>query len=292
MSLRSAGSGSWRAGSPTCGATRWPCTAKSRRCSRRAPAWSRPSSTRSGTRTSAGTARDPPQGSRAMRSRSRPDRGGRAGRRPRAGARAGPGTWLRERRGRAYDPAVVDAVVRIGDGFEAGDEWDAALACEPEPVATIAPERLDAVLTAFADFADLKSPLLRGHSRRWPSSPRRRAARPGSTPARATSCGAPASSTIWAASRWRTGSGTSPAAHDAGARADAAARLLHGADPRPLPAARGAARPGRVAPRAARRLRLPPLARRRVSVARRPDSRRRGRFAALTADRPHRDALE
>ena len=33
-----------------------------------------------------------------------------------------PGPWLRERRGRAYDPAVVDAVARIGDGFAAGDE--------------------------------------------------------------------------------------------------------------------------------------------------------------------------
>jgi HD-GYP domain-containing protein (c-di-GMP phosphodiesterase class II)/DNA-binding CsgD family transcriptional regulator len=77
-----------------------------------------------------------------------------------------PGDRLQERRGRAYDPAVVDAVGRIGPGLGDNDEWEAALACEPEPVATIEPERLDTVLTAVADFADLKSPWLRGHSRR------------------------------------------------------------------------------------------------------------------------------
>jgi HD-GYP domain-containing protein (c-di-GMP phosphodiesterase class II)/DNA-binding CsgD family transcriptional regulator len=77
-----------------------------------------------------------------------------------------PGAWLRERRGRAYDPGVVDAVARVGGGAEDTDEWEAALACEPEPVATVAPDRLEDVLAAVADFADLKSPWLRGHSRR------------------------------------------------------------------------------------------------------------------------------
>ena len=46
------------------------------------------------------------------------------------------------------------------------DEWEAALAREPEPVITVEPDGLDAVLTAFADFGDLKSPWIRGHSRR------------------------------------------------------------------------------------------------------------------------------
>jgi HD-GYP domain-containing protein (c-di-GMP phosphodiesterase class II)/DNA-binding CsgD family transcriptional regulator len=80
-----------------------------------------------------------------------------------------PGAWLGERRGRAYDPAVVAAFERAGasvlGALEAGDEWDAALAAEPGPPTTIGPDRLDAVLTAFADFADLKSPWTRGHSR-------------------------------------------------------------------------------------------------------------------------------
>ncbi|HXV33841.1 MAG TPA: HD domain-containing phosphohydrolase [Gaiellaceae bacterium] len=80
-----------------------------------------------------------------------------------------PGAWVRTRRGRAYDPAVADAFERVGAGVLAelggGDEWELALAGEPEPAATIGPERLDGVLTAFADFADLKSPWIRGHSR-------------------------------------------------------------------------------------------------------------------------------
>jgi HD-GYP domain-containing protein (c-di-GMP phosphodiesterase class II)/DNA-binding CsgD family transcriptional regulator len=82
---------------------------------------------------------------------------------------ADPGEWLSERRGRAYDPAVADAFERVGPDvlseLDGGDEWETALACEPEPVATVDAETLDAVLTAFADFADLKSPWLRGHSR-------------------------------------------------------------------------------------------------------------------------------
>jgi HD-GYP domain-containing protein (c-di-GMP phosphodiesterase class II) len=46
------------------------------------------------------------------------------------------------------------------------DEWETALEREPEPVTTIGPGTLDAALAAFADFADLKSPWIRGHSRR------------------------------------------------------------------------------------------------------------------------------
>jgi HD-GYP domain-containing protein (c-di-GMP phosphodiesterase class II) len=81
-----------------------------------------------------------------------------------------PREWMRERRGRAYDPSVVDAFERVGpevlSRLHGADEWESTLAAEPEPVATIGPERLDALLTAFADFADLKSPWIRGHSRR------------------------------------------------------------------------------------------------------------------------------
>lgn len=80
-----------------------------------------------------------------------------------------PRPWLRERSGRAYDPAVVDAFERGGPGMlselERGDEWEAALAAEPPPAAVVGPGMLDSVLTAFADFADLKSPWIRGHSR-------------------------------------------------------------------------------------------------------------------------------
>jgi HD-GYP domain-containing protein (c-di-GMP phosphodiesterase class II)/DNA-binding CsgD family transcriptional regulator len=77
---------------------------------------------------------------------------------------------LKERSGKAYDPVAVAAFERVGPAVLAelrdADEWEAALACEPLPVAAVSAERLDTVLTAFADFTDLKSPWLRGHSRR------------------------------------------------------------------------------------------------------------------------------
>ncbi|HET9243474.1 MAG TPA: HD domain-containing phosphohydrolase [Gaiella sp.] len=73
--------------------------------------------------------------------------------------------WLRERRARAYDPAVVDAASGLASSGADVDEWQTVLASEPEPVATVAPDELDAFLLAFADFADLKSPWIRGHSR-------------------------------------------------------------------------------------------------------------------------------
>jgi HD-GYP domain-containing protein (c-di-GMP phosphodiesterase class II)/DNA-binding CsgD family transcriptional regulator len=80
-----------------------------------------------------------------------------------------PGEWMSERRGRAYDPAVVDAFGEVGGAVlsELGDdEWEVVLAREPEPVATVAPDMVDPVLAALADSTDLKSPWLRGHSRR------------------------------------------------------------------------------------------------------------------------------
>ena len=80
-----------------------------------------------------------------------------------------PREWLRARSGRAYDPAVVHAFERVGadvlSELDGADEWEAALASEPRPVLTIESAAVEAVLTAFADFADLKSPWMRGHSR-------------------------------------------------------------------------------------------------------------------------------
>jgi DNA-binding CsgD family transcriptional regulator len=76
---------------------------------------------------------------------------------------------MSERSGRAYDPAVVDAFGRVGPDvlseLDGGDEWETALAREPQPITIIGPNTLDVVLAAFADFADLKSPWMRGHSR-------------------------------------------------------------------------------------------------------------------------------
>lgn len=74
---------------------------------------------------------------------------------------------LGRRRDRTYDPAVVDVLLAGGERWlaEAGDDPCAAvLDAEPGPVSTIGGERLDEALAAVADFTDLKSPFLRGHS--------------------------------------------------------------------------------------------------------------------------------
>ena len=46
------------------------------------------------------------------------------------------------------------------------EPWDAVLALEPEPHRVLAGEELDDALTVAADFIDLKSPYMGGHSRR------------------------------------------------------------------------------------------------------------------------------
>ena len=74
---------------------------------------------------------------------------------------------LVHRRDRAYDPSVVDALLEGGERWlaEIGDDPCAAvLDAEPAPLLTIGPSGLDAALAAVADFTDLKSPCLRGHS--------------------------------------------------------------------------------------------------------------------------------
>ena len=74
---------------------------------------------------------------------------------------------LADRRGRAHDPAVVDALVDGGERWlaEVGEDACAAvLDAEPAPTRTIAADGVDAALAAVADFADLKSPYFRGRS--------------------------------------------------------------------------------------------------------------------------------
>jgi HD-GYP domain-containing protein (c-di-GMP phosphodiesterase class II) len=75
---------------------------------------------------------------------------------------------LVRRRGRAYDPSVVDAVLAQGQDWASAVEsesmWELVLASEPSPQRTVLDVRLDDVLGAFGDFADLKSPWMLGHS--------------------------------------------------------------------------------------------------------------------------------
>ena len=69
---------------------------------------------------------------------------------------------LRARRGRAYDPQIVDLVTKLGvSGKQA--EWDEVLAAEPKPVLMV--KDIDHSLSVVADYVDLKSPWTRGHSR-------------------------------------------------------------------------------------------------------------------------------
>jgi HD-GYP domain-containing protein (c-di-GMP phosphodiesterase class II) len=75
---------------------------------------------------------------------------------------------LRRRRGKAYDPALIDVTQRHGrdwwEEVEPEDPWDAALAVAPA-VKPLDEEMVLEALLVLADFADLKSPWLSGHSR-------------------------------------------------------------------------------------------------------------------------------
>ena len=74
---------------------------------------------------------------------------------------------IRERAGKAFDPAVVAAV--LADGVDAldipasGSVWDEVLRLEPQPAVLVGPE-VDRALAAVGDFADLMSPYFVGHS--------------------------------------------------------------------------------------------------------------------------------
>ncbi|MDX6567922.1 MAG: hypothetical protein QOH15_500 [Gaiellales bacterium] len=76
----------------------------------------------------------------------------------------------RDRRDRTYDPVLADLFIAHGRGwFDQLSEiepWDAVLALEPRPHRMLSGEELDDALTVAADFIDLKSPYMGGHSRR------------------------------------------------------------------------------------------------------------------------------
>jgi len=75
-----------------------------------------------------------------------------------------------ERSGRTYDPALADLFADQGRGWleRLGtlEPWDAVLALEPPPHRTLEGDDLDRALTVAADFIDMKSPYMGGHSRR------------------------------------------------------------------------------------------------------------------------------
>jgi HD-GYP domain-containing protein (c-di-GMP phosphodiesterase class II) len=75
---------------------------------------------------------------------------------------------VRERRASVYAPDAVDAYLQDpGSVLAASDVpsvWDAVMDAEPQQHAIVGGERLDDAMSALADFADLKSSYLVGHS--------------------------------------------------------------------------------------------------------------------------------
>jgi HD-GYP domain-containing protein (c-di-GMP phosphodiesterase class II) len=79
------------------------------------------------------------------------------------------GALVRVRRGHTLSPAVTDAMLGDPTGvlapLHATDSlWDAVIAAEPMPSPPPDSDQVDALLSALADFADLKSPYHLGHS--------------------------------------------------------------------------------------------------------------------------------
>ena len=76
---------------------------------------------------------------------------------------------VRERAGVAYDPVLADEFLNhsaeVLDVMQTSSPWEEVLGREPEDRPWVPETRLDAVLSAFADFVDLKSPFTAGHSR-------------------------------------------------------------------------------------------------------------------------------
>jgi HD-GYP domain-containing protein (c-di-GMP phosphodiesterase class II) len=76
---------------------------------------------------------------------------------------------VKERAGGAHDPKMVARFCQLGqpllEGLETGSSWEAVLALEPGEQTVLSEEQLDNACRAIADFTDLKSPYLLGHSR-------------------------------------------------------------------------------------------------------------------------------
>lgn len=76
----------------------------------------------------------------------------------------------RDRRDRTYDPAIVDLFLQHGatwfERLAKLEPWDAVLALEPTPHRALDAAALDDALEVAADFIDVKSVYMLGHSRR------------------------------------------------------------------------------------------------------------------------------
>ena len=77
---------------------------------------------------------------------------------------------LSRRRGRGYDPQVVDAALAEPEALlraaDVPDAFGRVIDAEPQPVATISRAGVEMVARAFGEFVDLKLGFLTGHSTR------------------------------------------------------------------------------------------------------------------------------
>jgi len=71
-------------------------------------------------------------------------------------------------RGKLYDPRLADRFCQLAprllSRLESESSWDAVLSAEPGPPRWLAPDELDSVEQAIANFADIRSPFTVGHS--------------------------------------------------------------------------------------------------------------------------------
>ncbi|HET6562559.1 MAG TPA: HD domain-containing phosphohydrolase [Marmoricola sp.] len=75
----------------------------------------------------------------------------------------------RQRYGSQFDPTLVEQFSACAEelfaGLPDGSSWDELVAAEPALHRELTEQELDSALTVLADYADLKSPYMRGHSR-------------------------------------------------------------------------------------------------------------------------------
>jgi HD-GYP domain-containing protein (c-di-GMP phosphodiesterase class II) len=75
----------------------------------------------------------------------------------------------RRRAGKQFDPQLAELLAAeaetIFDGLDSVGHWRAVIEAEPSLAVVLSGERFDAALQAVADFIDIKSPYMLGHSR-------------------------------------------------------------------------------------------------------------------------------
>jgi HD-GYP domain-containing protein (c-di-GMP phosphodiesterase class II) len=75
----------------------------------------------------------------------------------------------RRRAGKQFDPRLAELLAAeaeaIFDGLDSVGHWQAVIDAEPSLAVVLSGERFDAALHAVADFIDIKSPYMLGHSR-------------------------------------------------------------------------------------------------------------------------------